>query len=170
MISQNLYEEDVPTIIEEAMLCDKAGGVVTTVPMLHATPAAFVTHTNSRGNRNELQRGFLNVNPTMASGVCARELYPSRFLDKYRCGSLFQRLNVFNHGKGRCGALSRQWTVLTQDSKVKAEVWLFSRIEGFLWGVVLFFAIANTILGFVIISHRTFTDPLPTWILIMVIT
>ena len=50
-LSQDLYERDVETILEEAIKCGKAGGVVTSVPMFHATPGAFFIHSNSRGNR-----------------------------------------------------------------------------------------------------------------------
>lgn len=105
MISQNLYEENQRTIIEDAMFCDKAGGVVTSVPMLHATPAAFVTHTNFRNNRNELQRGFLKVNPTFASGTCAGGYYPQQFIESYRSGPL-----------------SKHWTLLAQSETVMAKV------------------------------------------------
>jgi alkaline phosphatase len=67
MLSVDLYEESVSTLVEDAMFCKKAGGVVSSVPMFHATPAAFITHANSRGNVNTLRRNFLAVNPTLAS-------------------------------------------------------------------------------------------------------
>jgi alkaline phosphatase len=59
MLSVDLYEEKASTLIEDAMMCGKAGGVVTSVPMFHATPGAFITHSNSRGNRAQLQRNFI---------------------------------------------------------------------------------------------------------------
>jgi len=87
------------------MMCDKAGGVVTSVPMLHATPGAFVTHTNNRSNRDQLRRSFMAVNPTMASGVCAGRYYPTE-------DSLESM---------RTGALSSQWTLLEQKEGIMAE-------------------------------------------------
>lgn len=77
MISVDLYEEDVSTILEDAMTCGKAGGVISSVPILHATPAAFVTHSNSRSNAFQLQESFKVVNPTYAAGTCATSTQPS---------------------------------------------------------------------------------------------
>jgi alkaline phosphatase len=104
MLSVDLFEEVVSTLVEDAMMCNKAGGVVTSVPMLHATPGAFITHVNFRGDREALQKSFNVVNPTMASGVCGGRYYP----DEYTLESM------------RSGALSRQWTLLTQNPNVTA--------------------------------------------------
>jgi alkaline phosphatase len=53
--SLHLYRR---SILEDAQSCDKSGGIMSSVPILHATPGAFVTHTNSRGNKRQLQDGF----------------------------------------------------------------------------------------------------------------
>jgi hypothetical protein len=106
MMSVNLYEEDVSTLVEDAMMCGMAGGVVTSVPMLHATPGAFVSHTNNRSDRDSLRRSFERVNPTMASGVCGGRYYPFP--------ETLQSM--------RDGTLSSQWTLLEQRSDVLAEV------------------------------------------------
>ena len=47
-MSTDLYENDVPTLVEEAMKCGKAAGVMSSVPTLHATPGAFITHSATR--------------------------------------------------------------------------------------------------------------------------
>ena len=99
MISQDLYEQNHPTIIEDAMNCGKAGGAITSVNILHATPAAFYAHSNSRNNRQQLATSFEFVNPTYAMGVC----HPSLTLldtqmTKYRTG----------------GVKSSEWIVLEQ--------------------------------------------------------
>jgi hypothetical protein len=112
MMSVNLYEEDVSTLVEDAMMCGMAGGVVTSVPMLHATPGAFVTHTNNRSDRDTLRRGFERVNPTMASGVCGGRYYPYP--------ETLQSM--------RDGALSSKWTLLEQQSAVLAEVGTANRL------------------------------------------
>merc|ERR1712179_689011 len=61
MMSVDLYEEHVSTLVEDAMACGKAGGVVTSVPIFHATPGAFIIHTNYRVDGDELKRSFLDV-------------------------------------------------------------------------------------------------------------
>ena len=67
MLSVDLYEESVSTLVEDAMFCSKAGGVVSSVPIFHATPGAFITHSNNRNGIEILRRNFLAVNPTLAS-------------------------------------------------------------------------------------------------------
>lgn len=67
MLSVDLYEEVVSTLVEDAMYCRKSGGVVSSVPMYHATPGAFVTHSVSRNAREILRRNWLAVNPTLTS-------------------------------------------------------------------------------------------------------
>jgi len=104
MMSQDLYEQNTRTLVEDAMYCDKAGGVVTSVPMLHATPGAFVTHVNYRSDRDELRRTFRQVNPTMASGVCAGRYYPFE-----------EDLESM-----KSGAMSSEWTFLYQNNETLA--------------------------------------------------
>ncbi|CAB9531076.1 Alkaline phosphatase H [Seminavis robusta] len=105
MVSVDLYEEPISTIVEEAMKCGMAGGVVSSKPVLHATPAAFIAHSNNRQQRDQLRRSFREVNPSFASGVCAREYYPyPEDLQSMRNGSL-----------------SRSWTLFEQKPSVLAE-------------------------------------------------
>jgi alkaline phosphatase len=106
MMSVDLYEEEVSTLVEDAMHCHKAGGVVSTVPVLHATPGAFVTHSNSRKNKEQLKRGFRKINPTLAIGVCGDGLYP--YVDDLQAM--------------RNGTLSSQWTLFEQKRNVSAAV------------------------------------------------
>jgi len=76
-ISCDIYEAPVTTIVEEAMHCGMHGGVVSSVPMLHATPAAFISHSNHRNNGPQLQRTMMEtVNPTLAIGNCNGRNYP----------------------------------------------------------------------------------------------
>jgi len=73
----DIYELPVQTIVEEAMHCGMHGGVVTSVPMLHATPAAFISHSNHRYNGPQMQRTMMEtVNPTVAIGNCNSRYYP----------------------------------------------------------------------------------------------
>jgi alkaline phosphatase len=106
MLSQTLYEEKVSTLVEDAAMCGKAGGVVSTVPMFHATPAAFIIHSNNRSKRAQLRRSFLEGNPTMVSGTCGGDYYPAQ-------GTLTSMTN---------GTLSAEWTFLAQSEDVMAAV------------------------------------------------
>jgi alkaline phosphatase len=100
MVAVDLYENDITTIVEDALACGMAAGVVTSVPVLHATPASFVSHANDRQNHGELKSSFRKVNPTLLSGVCKANLYPD--LDELR--------------------KDQSWTILEQHPNVKAEV------------------------------------------------
>jgi alkaline phosphatase len=106
MMSQNLYERDVETILEEAIKCGKAAGVVSSVPMFHATPGAFIIHTNNRSNRDQLRTSWINSNPTLVLGMCGGEYYPFE-------ETLQSMVD---------GSLSSQWTFLVQNNMTLAEV------------------------------------------------
>lgn len=106
MLSVNLYEEEISTIAEDAMKCGKAAGVVSSKPILHATPGAFICHSNHRLDSKQMWRSFRDVNPTFASGTCARDLYPAP--------DDIQSM--------RDGPLSRTWTLFEQTPDVLAEV------------------------------------------------
>ena len=96
MVSVNLYEEEVKTILEDAMECGMSGGVVTSVPILHATPAAFYAHSNDRSNHEKLRRSFRQVNPTLAMGTCSDKLHPSESdLESMRNGPLSSHWTLF---------------------------------------------------------------------------
>eukprot|EP00967_Tisochrysis_lutea_P144219 scaffold269003_cov30-Tisochrysis_lutea.AAC.3 len=73
----DIYETPVRTIVEEAIHCGMHAGVVSSVPMLHATPAAFISHSNHRYNGPQMQRTMMDtVDPTMAIGNCNSRYYP----------------------------------------------------------------------------------------------
>jgi alkaline phosphatase len=113
MMSVNLYEDEISTILEDAMKCDMAGGVVSSKPILHATPGAFIAHSNSRKNVDQLRRSFRQVNPTFASGTCANSLYPfPEDLESMRNGSL-----------------KETWTLFEQQPFVLAEVLIRLRVQ-----------------------------------------
>ena len=119
MLSVDLYEEPVRTIVEDAMRCGMSGGVVSSKPILHATPAAFISHSNNRQQRDQLRRSFREVNPTFASGTCAREYYPfPEDLQSIRNGSL-----------------SSSWTLFEQKPSVMAEVCLILDVS--IWLLLL---------------------------------
>ena len=51
---------ELKTMLEHFKDYGKSLGLVTTVPITHATPAAFGAHEQSRGNSNEIARDYLN--------------------------------------------------------------------------------------------------------------
>jgi Alkaline phosphatase len=106
MQSVNLYEEDISTIVEDAMKCGKAAGVVSSKPILHATPGTFISHSNNRKNVDQMRRSFRQVSPTLAIGTCAGKMYP--FPDD---------LESMRNGK-----LSSSWALFEQKPTVMAEV------------------------------------------------
>merc|ERR1719242_1426437 len=97
MMGVNLYEEKVSLIIEDAQICGKAGGIISSVPMLHATPAAFVTHTNYRKNGRQMQQTWMKTSAHWNAGHCASRYYPAES----------DRMKM---EKG--GHLSKTWTAL----------------------------------------------------------
>ena len=108
MMSVDLYEESVSTLVEDAQFCGKAGGSMSSVTILHATPGAFIAHAASRRDTETLQHSFQQVNPTFASGGCAGEDWPKSSYESMVSG-----------------AMSSEWTVLTQSPDVMAEVRMF---------------------------------------------
>jgi len=52
-ISVDIHERGFETILEQAKAQNKSGGVVTSVPINHATPAAAISHVNSRNKYQE---------------------------------------------------------------------------------------------------------------------
>jgi len=107
MMSVNLYEEDVTTIVEDAMKCGKAAGVISSVPVLHATPGSFVAHSNYRKNGSQLQKSFEKVNPTFVAGACA---------------SIYQPSEEHKNKMRPNGSLSNQWTLIEQNENISAKV------------------------------------------------
>jgi alkaline phosphatase len=114
MMSLDLYEEKVSTLVEDAQFCGKAGGSMSSVTILHATPGAFIAHAASRRDTETLQKSFQEVNPTFASGACAGDDWPQSSYESMVSG-----------------AMSSEWTVLTQSPDVMAEVslsWCFKNV------------------------------------------
>ncbi len=61
IISQSPSGTPYETILEAAKSMDKRTGLVTTVPITHATPAAFGAHEPSRNNYSNIGYDYLNV-------------------------------------------------------------------------------------------------------------
>lgn len=109
----DIYERPVRTIVEDARHCGKAAGTVTSVPMLHATPAAFLTHSNHRKNGPQMQRTMMDtVNPTLAIGGCASRYWPG--------GKLGSEHNIDYQAKIKAGYYGK-WTVLGNKDGQTAE-------------------------------------------------
>lgn len=94
-------------MVEKAMLCGKSGGTITSVPMLHATPAAFISHSNHRNNGPQMQRTMMEVvNPSFAAGACVSRNYPGgRFGTEHNIDYMSKIMNG-DYGK---------WTVVRNE-------------------------------------------------------
>jgi alkaline phosphatase len=99
MVSVDLYERDVNTIVEDAIMCGKSGSAISSVPPLHATPAAFISHSNNRNSAVQLRRSMAKVNPTYVMGGCGGSLQPDA---------------AFKESLMEGGSRSSQWTFLYQ--------------------------------------------------------
>ena len=64
-----LNGKDLPTIAEEAMLQGKKVGIIATKVVTDATPAAFLAHTSSRNNTEEIARQMVNSNVDVLFGL-----------------------------------------------------------------------------------------------------
>jgi len=105
MQSVDMYERPVTTLVENALMCGKAAGVMSTVPILHATPGAFVTHSNYRKNGPQMARTFIDTNPTVAIGTCASRYYPKEYIPGMKAGT-YGKWTVIEQSEGVSGAES----------------------------------------------------------------
>lgn len=62
------HKQVVPTLLERAKAAGMATGVAVTSQVNHATPAAFLSHNESRGNYEELAESYLNTDAEVIMG------------------------------------------------------------------------------------------------------
>jgi len=71
--------KDVKTLVELAEEAGQATGLVTTTRLTHATPAAFASHNESRGNENEIAYDYLDSGVDFFAGGGLRHFLPQDF-------------------------------------------------------------------------------------------
>lgn len=70
---------DVKTLVELAEEAGQATGLVTTTRLTHATPAAFASHNESRGNENDIAYDYLDSGVDFFAGGGLRHFIPQNF-------------------------------------------------------------------------------------------
>lgn len=76
MISIDPYSNTITTILEHAQARDMGVGLVTTVQMAHATPAAFASHVSSRGMMAEIASQMIDHRVDVLLGGGEDEFLP----------------------------------------------------------------------------------------------
>ncbi|MFC1781999.1 alkaline phosphatase [Planctomycetota bacterium] len=75
-------ERELKTLLEYFQEAGKSTGLVTTVPMFHATPAAFGAHDPKRGNKEEIIDDYLNqTRPEVLLGGGKNGITPKEALE-----------------------------------------------------------------------------------------
>ena len=80
--------------------------VVSSVPVFHATPGAFIIHSNSRSNHDQLRTNWIKSDPNVVIGVCGGSYYPYE-------ETIQEMID---------GTLADKWTFLYQNNDTLAEV------------------------------------------------
>lgn len=71
--------KDVKTLVELAEEDGMATGIISTTRLTHATPAAFASHNESRGNENEIAYDFLDSAVDFFAGGGLRHFLPQNY-------------------------------------------------------------------------------------------
>ena len=79
MLSLDTLQRPFETILEAAKNKGKASGIISTSSVTHATPAAFVAHTDSRAKEFEIAEQFLDVSPDVVIGGGTNYFLPLDF-------------------------------------------------------------------------------------------
>lgn len=79
VIGKDADLKDVKTLVELAEESGQATGLVTTTRLTHATPAAFASHNESRGNENEIAYDYLDSGVDFFAGGGLRHFIPQDF-------------------------------------------------------------------------------------------
>ena len=68
MLALDTLERPLETILEAAKKIGKATGIISTSSVTHATPAAFVSHSDSRAKEFDIAEQFIEVQPDVVIG------------------------------------------------------------------------------------------------------
>ncbi|QUN07672.1 alkaline phosphatase [Shewanella yunxiaonensis] len=93
-ISVDLQKQPLETIMEKAKKRGLSTGVAVTCQVNHATPAAFLTHNESRKNYDEIASSYINTDADVILGGGQKYFTPA-MLDAFKTKG-YQVLNDFN--------------------------------------------------------------------------
>ena len=121
-ISVDINKQPVPTIMEKAKLLGLATGVAVTSQINHATPAAFLSHNESRKNYDELALSYLDTDTDVMLGGGQR-YFPASLIEKFEAKGYqyladFNQLNTITKGKviGLFADVQLPWAIDDQGS------------------------------------------------------
>ncbi|GGI67160.1 alkaline phosphatase [Shewanella hanedai] len=92
-VSVDTQKQPLTTIMEKAKQLGLATGVAVTSQINHATPAAFLTHNESRRNYDEIANSFLNTDTDVMLGGGQR-YFPPKLLKKFEAKG-YQHISDF---------------------------------------------------------------------------
>ncbi len=81
-ISVDINKQPIPTIMEKAKSRGLATGIAVTSQINHATPAAFLSHNESRRNYDELAVSYLKTDADVMLGGGQR-YFPASLIEKF---------------------------------------------------------------------------------------
>ncbi len=93
-ISVDTDKQALPTIMEMAKKQGLSTGVAVTSQINHATPAAFLTHNESRKNYDEIANSYLNTDTDVMLGG-GQKFFPSTLIHKFEAKG-YQYLSDFS--------------------------------------------------------------------------
>ena len=93
-VSVDVDKRPIPTIMELAKKRGMSTGVAVTSQINHATPAAFLSHNESRRNYDELAKSYLNTDADVMLGG-GQKYFPASLIQKFEAKG-YQYLSDFN--------------------------------------------------------------------------
>ncbi|BAJ03659.1 alkaline phosphatase [Shewanella violacea] len=93
-ISVDINKQTIPTIMEKAKALGLATGVAVTSQINHATPAAFLSHNESRSNYDALAKSYLTTDTDVMLGG-GKKYFPVSLIEKFQAKG-YQYLSDFN--------------------------------------------------------------------------
>ncbi len=93
-VSVNVDKKPIPTIMELAKKRGMSTGVAVTSQINHATPAAFLSHSESRRNYDELAKNYLTTDADVLLGGGQR-YFPGPLIDQFKAKG-YQYLSDFS--------------------------------------------------------------------------
>ena len=121
-ISVDINKQPIATIMEKAKALGLSTGVAVTSQINHATPAAFLSHNESRRNYDELAQSYLKTDADVMLGG-GQKYFPASLIEKfeakgYQYLSDFNQLDSVKQGKviGLFADVQLPWAIDDSDS------------------------------------------------------
>ncbi|WP_076414270.1 alkaline phosphatase [Shewanella sp. UCD-KL12] len=121
-ISVDVNKQPIETIMEKAKARGLATGVAVTSQINHATPAAFLSHNESRRNYDELAISYLSTDADVMLGGGQR-YFPASLIEKFEAKGYqyladFSQLDSVNQGKviGLFADVQLPWAIDDKES------------------------------------------------------